>query len=633
MKLQESVRPQLAALDKTVRDTVMKVFHVACSATRAGADTVNNSDGIILDGLIHQDVLRYLYDVKKTSSLLLLKQNDDGAIYLSLGTNGNGNGGNPISSNGGGSGSSFQKKRKHNDNYGSRNGANQTPVASTSNNNNNGHRKFGPASSFSNKKVKGANGAWRNHTVAAVVGASATTTTTATNSLTSANAAKVAAAKVLINKLTEVFLKRRKDLGEAKKIVAAAASDAKAAKAEAIKPAVAHASRSSGRKSRVRAVTKGKTHAKPNVTSSPTGSDTSVDAQGDHPMSDPLSGPVKPSFCGFCGTKLDGYSCNCKEAKEWDDHLSREIDGGAPAIEVGTDTAAMLSSGKATFEDAIRGILADVEELENDDIQAQAYATTCKYQGSMSNLNTSFVDYETTQHTDAVCAVYNIGSSKSQKAADDFYQNTNSLITSVPITLGGHKVLALVDTDSTTSIVKPSFIYKNKLSFVPNKKTFNLAAEGMSVECIGVTNPLTIIHNGLSIEHSFDMFELSYAGIDVFIGSDIMNKLGICLSGLATSWNASNRPTYPDPIISERDEPNSSPYGTIEEHADFIASIQPYLDANAKIPVTSSCTVPESVIRLDTPPAISRACNFDGFTRSSRIVAQRWHYRSSTCCY
>jgi hypothetical protein len=26
------------------------------------------------------------------------------------------------------------------------------------------------------------------------------------------------------------------------------------------------------------------------------------------------------------------------------------------------------------------------------------------------------------------------------------------------------------------------------------------------------------------------------------------------------------------------------------------------LDANAKIPVTSFCTVPESVIRLDTPP-------------------------------
>ncbi|KAG2192009.1 hypothetical protein INT47_011526 [Mucor saturninus] len=202
----------------------------------------------------------------------------------------------------------------------------------------------------------------------------------------------------------------------------------------------------------------------------------------------------------------------------------------------------------------------------------------------------------------AINAVYNMGSSKSQKAAEDLYQKTNSLICFVPVTLGGHKIMALVDSGATTSIVSPSFLLKNKISFLPDKKIYKLAARGTTVTGLGITSPLTLVHNEITITHSFDVFELSYDHINVFIGSDLMNKVGIYLSGLATSWSGTNIPTNPDPILNEIDQPNNSPFGTKAEHESFMAAIQPLLKANARIPITSLCTVPEYVIRLDTPP-------------------------------
>ncbi|KAG2192487.1 hypothetical protein INT47_002166 [Mucor saturninus] len=189
-----------------------------------------------------------------------------------------------------------------------------------------------------------------------------------------------------------------------------------------------------------------------------------------------------------------------------------------------------------------------------------------------------------------------------QKAAEDLYQKTNSLICSVPVTLGGHKIMALVDSGATTSIVSPSFLLKNKISFLPDKKIYKLAARGTNVTRLGITSPLTLVHNGITITHSFDVFELSYDHITVFIGSDLMNKVGIYLSGLATSWSGTNRPTNPDPILNKIDQPNNSPFGTKAEYESFMAAIQPLLKANARIPITSLCTVPEFVIRLDTPP-------------------------------
>lgn len=49
------------------------------------------------------------------------------------------------------------------------------------------------------------------------------------------------------------------------------------------------------------------------------------------------------------------------------------------------------------------------------------------------------------------------------------------------------------------------------------------------------------------------------------------------------------------------------PVGTLQQYKALIVYIQPFIDANARIPKGSFCTIPESVVHLDTPP------NADGY--------------------
>jgi hypothetical protein len=51
--------------------------------------------------------------------------------------------------------------------------------------------------------------------------------------------------------------------------------------------------------------------------------------------------------------------------------------------------------------------------------------------------------------------------------------------------------------------------------------------------------------------------------------------------------------------------PNESPVGTEAEREKLLSALTPYLEENESIPKDSFCTVPESVIELDTPPGVS----------------------------
>ncbi|EIE78622.1 hypothetical protein RO3G_03326 [Rhizopus delemar RA 99-880] len=74
------------------------------------------------------------------------------------------------------------------------------------------------------------------------------------------------------------------------------------------------------------------------------------------------------------------------------------------------------------------------------------------------------------------------------------------------------------------------------------------------------------------------------------------------MSGLASDWDSNNHPVIPDPIDPEYINPNQSPADTDYERKVFFDTIQLNLDANAKIPLTSSCEIPEAIVALDTVP-------------------------------
>ncbi|EIE80639.1 hypothetical protein RO3G_05344 [Rhizopus delemar RA 99-880] len=115
--------------------------------------------------------------------------------------------------------------------------------------------------------------------------------------------------------------------------------------------------------------------------------------------------------------------------------------------------------------------------------------------------------------------------------------------------------------------------------------------------------PLSVIYgdndkNLIHTSHSFEVLPLSL-DTEVVIGLDLMHKLNILVTNLAIR-HPNLAPVIDKEITDDTPEPNKAPFGTLEQQAHFHNAIKPFVDQNALIPKNSFCTVPESVIRLDT---------------------------------
>lgn len=118
--------------------------------------------------------------------------------------------------------------------------------------------------------------------------------------------------------------------------------------------------------------------------------------------------------------------------------------------------------------------------------------------------------------------------------------------------------------------------------------------------------------NDISFKHTFEIVEFNKAmnkEFDVLLGTDILRKMNIGLTGVAYKYPGSEDDyslrLKEDAQFENRNfdteqlyEPNNSPYGTKEEQDAFMKHIQSAIDKNQNIPTGSFCTVPESVVRL-----------------------------------
>ncbi|KAG1450460.1 hypothetical protein G6F55_009674 [Rhizopus delemar] len=112
--------------------------------------------------------------------------------------------------------------------------------------------------------------------------------------------------------------------------------------------------------------------------------------------------------------------------------------------------------------------------------------------------------------------------------------------------------------------------------------------------------------------HEFELVNFNHdLEFDVLLGAEILPKMGIGLTGVAVNWNDGenvySKNKQKDELFNslnidhdELYEPDNSPAGTYEERKAFMNIIQPSIDKNQKIPITSFCTIPESVVRLPT---------------------------------
>ncbi|KAL0074247.1 hypothetical protein J3Q64DRAFT_1853747 [Phycomyces blakesleeanus] len=111
--------------------------------------------------------------------------------------------------------------------------------------------------------------------------------------------------------------------------------------------------------------------------------------------------------------------------------------------------------------------------------------------------------------------------------------------------------------------------------------------------------PLKVTYaNGHEFLHSFELMEKNQED-SLILGQDILPKLGITLSGVAVDWNIKTS-TRENQEIEDDLESNNSPYGTKEQHDQFMSTIACYIEDNEAIPKTSFCTVPESIVELKT---------------------------------
>lgn len=174
----------------------------------------------------------------------------------------------------------------------------------------------------------------------------------------------------------------------------------------------------------------------------------------------------------------------------------------------------------------------------------------------------------------------------------------------VPITIQIEKVMALVDTGATTSFITPTIA--NTIKAVLNKDiivntTVSLAQHGSKATLFGLAENIHIKYNGKQRQHDFLVMELS-GDAPVTIGLDLMPKLGIGVTGLAVAWEKQLPNT--NEKINDVPPPNESPAGSSTQCNLFFDTVQPTINRNVQIPPRSFCTIPESVLHLDTEEGV-----------------------------
>ena len=190
--------------------------------------------------------------------------------------------------------------------------------------------------------------------------------------------------------------------------------------------------------------------------------------------------------------------------------------------------------------------------------------------------------------------------------------NENHFQLMTPLYIESLKMIGKIDTGSEISCINQE-VLSNKLKITDINPVFgqlNFAAFGKMTKRIGETNPLKIAYlNGISFEHSFEVLQFNEAmDFDVLLGADILPKLNIGLTGVAVKWEddfanltLENNAKFRNINFDQSEhEPDNSPFGTPEEGKRFLREIKESVQRNQQVPITSFCSVPESVISLPT---------------------------------
>lgn len=193
-----------------------------------------------------------------------------------------------------------------------------------------------------------------------------------------------------------------------------------------------------------------------------------------------------------------------------------------------------------------------------------------------------------------------------------------------PVLVNNRRAMSLLDSGADFSSVDLHYCKNNNLTIkyfnkndISANSVIKLGDNNFSTKRIG-TCLLTIKCNNKTLTREFEVMNLANLNnqFQLSIGTDYMSLLGIGVTGLPVTYDdqASSARTSEanfrynqksdllQSIEIESKLLENSPAGSKIEHEQALMFIQPYIEANARIPKGSFCTIPESVVTLDTPP-------------------------------
>ncbi|KAG1107564.1 hypothetical protein G6F42_016325 [Rhizopus arrhizus] len=192
-------------------------------------------------------------------------------------------------------------------------------------------------------------------------------------------------------------------------------------------------------------------------------------------------------------------------------------------------------------------------------------------------------------------------------------KNEFKLIT--PLLLNNIRMLGKVDPGADISFINKSILNKD-FKNVKSMKTMGylnfLSVNDDGTNCrtkrIGQTEPMEVKYmNGITFKHKFEIIEFSdemKTDFDILLGSDILHKMNIYLSGVAHAWPDDNKKEMSQFENINYDTDNkydseNADYGTPEQREKLMEAIQGSLNANKEIsPTAVVCSMEESVVRI-----------------------------------
>ena len=183
-----------------------------------------------------------------------------------------------------------------------------------------------------------------------------------------------------------------------------------------------------------------------------------------------------------------------------------------------------------------------------------------------------------------------------------------------PLLLNNIRVLGKVDPGADISFINKSILNKD-FKNIKNIKTMGylnfLSVNEDGTNCrtkrIGQTEPMEVTYlNGISFKHKFEIIEFNdemKTDFDVLLGSDILPKLKIYLSGVAHAWPQDLKKEmsqFENINYDTKNEynPENADYGSSTERKDLMRAIQDSLDKNIKIRPDAVCSMKESIVQI-----------------------------------